>query len=105
MARVTIEDCLLYVPNRFKIVELAAKRAREIASGAMTTVDGDTAASHKSTVLALKEIATGNIDLGQGAQDFAALDLFEDEIDAPTEEINTVSFEDFDQNNQAASSE
>ena len=41
----------------------------------MTTVDGDTAASHKSTVLALKEIATGNIDLGQGAQDFAALDL------------------------------
>ena len=77
MARVTIEDCLLHVPNRFKIVEMAAKRAREIANGARTTVDGETASLHKATVLALREIASGDFNMkNEQAQEFS---LFDDE--------------------------
>ena len=82
MARVTIEDCLLYIPNRFKIVELAAKRARELASGARTTVDGDTAVDHKVTVLALREIATGEYnETTKSADQFDEFSLFEDDED------------------------
>jgi DNA-directed RNA polymerase subunit omega len=80
MARVTIEDCLLYIPNRFKIVELAAKRARELASGARTTVGGDTAVDHKVTVLALREIATGDYNEStQSPDQFDEFSLFEDD--------------------------
>ena len=80
MARVTIEDCLLYIPNRFKIVELAAKRARELASGARTTVGGDTAIDHKVTVLALREIATGDYNEStKSADQFDEFSLFEDD--------------------------
>lgn len=85
MARVTIEDCLLHIPNRFKIVEMAAKRAREIANGARTTVDGDTAADHKATVLALREIASGDfktLSTQEQAQEFS---LFEDDDEQTTE--------------------
>lgn len=79
MARVTIEDCLLHIPNRFKIVEMAAKRARELANGAKTTVGGESAAGHKVTVLALREIANGEIDENTTSNDFEEFDLFEDE--------------------------
>ena len=80
MARVTIEDCLLYIPNRFKIVELAAKRARELASGARTTVGGATAVDHKVTVLALREIATGDYNEStQSPDQFDEFSLFEDD--------------------------
>ena len=53
MARVTVEDCVDKVPNRFDLVLLAAHRAREIASGAAITVDRDT---DKNPVVALREI-------------------------------------------------
>ena len=80
MARVTTEDCMLYVPNRFRLVQLAAKRARELANGAKTVVDGDTAADHKATVLALKEIATGNYnEQNAEADSFEEFSLFEDD--------------------------
>ena len=80
MARVTTEDCILYVPNRFKLVQLAAKRARELANGARTVVDGDTAADHKATVLALKESATGNYNEQKAEADsFEEFSLFEDD--------------------------
>ena len=62
MARVTVEDCVDKVPNRFELVMLAAHRAREIASGAAITVDRD---NDKNPVVALREIA----DETQGADD------------------------------------
>jgi DNA-directed RNA polymerase subunit omega len=54
MARVTTEDCVDKVPNRFELVMLAAHRAREIAAGASLTVDRD---NDKNPVVALREIA------------------------------------------------
>lgn len=59
MARVTIEDCLDHVDNRFELVMLASKRAREIAiRGAQPMVEWD---NDKPTVVALREIAAGLI--------------------------------------------
>jgi DNA-directed RNA polymerase subunit omega len=54
MARVTVEDCVDKVPNRFELVLLAAHRAREIAAGSPLTVDRD---NDKNSVVALREIA------------------------------------------------
>ena len=54
MARVTVEDCVDKVPNRFELVMLAAHRAREIQSGDAPTVDRD---NDKNPVVALREIA------------------------------------------------
>ena len=82
MARVTIEDCLSHIPNRFKIVEMAAKRARELANGAKTTVDGESAAGHKVTVLALREIASGEINETEKDNRFEEFELFEDETES-----------------------
>ena len=62
MARVTTEDCVDKVPNRFELVMLAAHRAREISAGAPLTVDRD---NDKNPVVALREIA----DETQGADD------------------------------------
>ena len=54
MARVTVEDCVDKVPNRFDLVMLAAHRAREIASGSPVTVERD---NDKNPVVSLREIA------------------------------------------------
>lgn len=54
MARVTVEDCVDKVPNRFELVMLAAHRAREIAAGAPITVERD---NDKNPVVSLREIA------------------------------------------------
>ncbi|MDU8943922.1 DNA-directed RNA polymerase subunit omega [Ovoidimarina sediminis] len=54
MARVTVEDCVDKVPNRFELVMLAAHRAREISSGAPLTIDRD---KDKNPVVSLREIA------------------------------------------------
>ena len=54
MARVTVEDCVDKVPNRFELVMLAAHRAREISSGAPLTIDRD---NDKNPVVSLREIA------------------------------------------------
>ncbi len=62
MARVTVEDCVDKVPNRFELVMLAAHRAREITAGAPITVDRD---NDKNPVVSLREIA----DETQGAED------------------------------------
>ena len=62
MARVTVEDCVLKVPNRFDLVMLAGRRARDIHSGAQLTLDRD---NDKNPVVALREIAEGTIDLQQ----------------------------------------
>jgi len=60
MARVTVEDCVVKVPNRFQLVLLAAQRAREITSGAPLSLDRD---DDKNPVVALREIADETIQL------------------------------------------
>ena len=60
MARVTVEDCLEKVDNRFQLVTIAAKRARQIENGDEMRVEPTSRAS-KSTVIALREIAAGAI--------------------------------------------
>ena len=60
MARVTVEDCVLKVPNRFELVLLAARRAREITSGVPLSIDRD---DDKNPVVALREIADETISL------------------------------------------
>ena len=59
MARVTVEDCIVRIPNRFDLVMVAAQRAREIATGGPLTVDRD---NDKNPVVALREIAEGTVD-------------------------------------------
>ncbi len=54
MARVTVEDCVDKIPNRFELVMLASHRARELSSGSSITVDRD---NDKNPVVALREIA------------------------------------------------
>jgi DNA-directed RNA polymerase subunit omega len=61
MARVTVEDCILKVPNRFELVLLAAQRARNIGRGEELTLDRD---NDKNPVVALREIAEETIELG-----------------------------------------
>jgi len=60
MARVTVEDCVLRVPNRFDLVMMAAQRARELSVGGALTVDRD---NDKNPVVALREIADETIDI------------------------------------------
>ncbi len=61
MARVTVEDCERFVPNRFELVMLAAQRARGISQGAAPLVARD---DDKNSVVALREIAANAVDLG-----------------------------------------
>lgn len=58
MARITVEDCLQNVDNLFQLVILAAQRARRVANGAEPTVPVE---NDKPTVIALREIAAGNV--------------------------------------------
>jgi DNA-directed RNA polymerase subunit omega len=60
MARVTVEDCVLKVPNRFELVLLAAQRARDIAAGGTLTLERD---NDKNPVCALREIADESVPL------------------------------------------
>ncbi len=60
MARVTVEDCILHIPNRFELVLVAAQRAKQIASGNPLTIDRD---NDKDAVVALREIAEETISL------------------------------------------
>ena len=59
MARGTVEDCILQVPNRFELVMFAAQRARDVSAGAQITVDRD---RDKNPVVALREIAETKLD-------------------------------------------
>ena len=60
MARVTVEDCIDKVPNRYELLMVAAQRAKDIASGAPITVARD---NDKNTVVALREIAEGTVSI------------------------------------------
>jgi DNA-directed RNA polymerase subunit omega len=87
MARVTVEDCIERIPNRFELVLLAAQRARDIAAGSPLTMDRD---NDKNPVVALREIAEETVGpddltggLIQGLQKHVETDEpEEDEFDA-----------------------
>lgn len=83
MARVTVEDCVLKVPNRFDLVLVASQRSRDISAGAPLTVERD---NDKNPVIALREIAEETVSIEalsdaliQGMQRYV-------EIDEPEEE-------------------
>ena len=83
MARVTVEDCILKVPNRFELVLLAGQRARALSSGAEETLERD---NDKNPVVALREIAEETIDIEElkndmilGLQKYVYADEPEDE--------------------------
>ena len=99
MARVTVEDCVEKVPNRFRLVMLAAQRARELSVGSEITVERD---NDKNPVVALREIADVTIEvedleeeLIQGLQRHADTDDPEEEAAAllAVEEELTASVE------------
>ena len=62
MARVTVEDCVTKVPNRFELVMKAAQRARDISAGAALTLERD---DDKNPVVALREIADETVNLDE----------------------------------------
>ena len=66
MARVTVEDCIQKIPNRFELVLLAAQRARNLSRGAAITIDRD---NDKNPVVALREIADSTVVFGELEQD------------------------------------
>jgi DNA-directed RNA polymerase subunit omega len=87
MARVTVEDCVDTVPNRFELVLLAAHRARSLASGAQLTVDRD---NDKNPVVALREIAEETLtadDLRESAIESFQRQI---EVDEPEEDVMTL---------------
>ncbi len=60
MARITIEDCITRIPNRFQLTLAATYRARQLTVGATPMIDGE---KDKPTVIALREIAAGKVGL------------------------------------------
>ena len=83
MARVTVEDCVVRVPNRFELVMLAAHRARNIAQGASLTLDRD---NDKNPVVALREIADASIPVEQLQQSLLSGLQKRRDDDAPEED-------------------
>ena len=78
MARVTVEDCVTKVPNRFELVMLAAQRARNLGAGVPLSLDRD---NDRNPVVALREIAEGTINISElennlirGLQKFVEVD-------------------------------
>ncbi|MGN0903842.1 MAG: DNA-directed RNA polymerase subunit omega [Alphaproteobacteria bacterium] len=100
MARVTVEDCVLKVPNRFELVLLAAQRAKNISAGSAPTIDRD---RDKNPVIALREIADETINLDElentlvsGMQKFVKVEEVsaeEDEIKAAEAELAALDTE------------
>ena len=83
MARVTVEDCVVKIPNRFKLVLLAGQRARDLSAGATETVERE---NDKNPVVALREIADETISLDEldeslvsGLQKYIEIDEPEDD--------------------------
>ena len=83
MARVTVEDCVLQVPNRFQLVMLAAQRAREISAGSQLTIERD---NDKNPVVALREIADTTVNLDNLANNLVKGLQRQVEQDEPEEE-------------------
>ncbi len=102
MARVTVEDCILNIPNRFELVVTAAQRAKQISSGMPLTIDRD---NDKDAVVSLREIADKTIDLSlvneeviqhfmKRGSGFDPADQIEDEEQYASTNLVTEAFED-----------
>ncbi|MCB1911360.1 MAG: DNA-directed RNA polymerase subunit omega [Zoogloeaceae bacterium] len=63
MARITVEDCLTRIPNRFQLTLVATYRARQLTVGATPQLEIDKSDKDKPTVVALREIAAGKVGL------------------------------------------
>jgi DNA-directed RNA polymerase subunit omega len=87
MARVTVEDCVDKVPNRFELVLLAAHRARELASGSPLTIERD---NDKNPVVALREIADETLTAAQLRESAIERHQSQIEVDEPEEDIMTL---------------
>ena len=104
MARVTVEDCLDKIPNRFDLVVLAARRARDLTLGRAPFVERE---NDKPTVIALREIAEGKIDLDYlSVQEASPVDMLgaPDPESGPTdtdEELAALLMEGADGENEA----
>ncbi|MED6311552.1 MAG: DNA-directed RNA polymerase subunit omega [Pseudomonadota bacterium] len=83
MARVTVEDCVERIPNRFELVMLAAKRSREISSGSSLTVGRD---NDKNPVVALREIADEAVPLDDLREELIRGLQKHNEVDEPEED-------------------
>ncbi len=83
MARVTVEDCVEKVPNRFELVLLAGQRARAMSAGAALTIDRD---NDKNPVVALREIAEETIKSDELREDFIHSMQRHVEVDEPEED-------------------
>lgn len=66
MARITVEDCLEHIPNRFELIHIAAKRVKQMAKGSKPLVQHPT---NKLAVLALREIAAGLVGIDTEEED------------------------------------
>ncbi len=83
MARVTVEDCVTKVPNRFNLVMLASQRARNISAGGQLTVERD---NDKNPVVALREIAIETVELAELEESLIKSLQTYVEMDEPEEE-------------------
>jgi len=83
MARVTVEDCVDKIPNRFDLVMMAAHRARELSAGASLTIERD---KDKNPVVALREIADETIAAGTLREHAIEAHQRQIEVDEPEED-------------------
>ena len=106
MARVTTEDCVTSIPNRFQLVIYACRRARDLSSGSEPNVPVD---NDKDTVIALREIAEKKVDLlkiwetvvtsSQKYQPIEDSDIDDDDAIPLNENASQVSFDNFEKEN------
>ena len=86
MARITVEDCLQKINNRFRLIHVAAKRVRQLRKGTEPTI----VSKNKDIVIALREVAAGNvINAERVDQNY----LIEDKVDISPEDSNGKSDE------------
>lgn len=108
MARVTTEDCVTSIPNRFQLVIYACRRARDLSSGNEANVEID---NDKNTVIALREIADKKLDLmkiwdgvvtsTQKYQPVEDTDINDDQAIPLNENASSISFDNFEKENAA----
>ncbi len=108
MARVTTEDCVTSIPNRFQLVIYACRRARDLSSGNEANVEND---NDKNTVIALREIAEKKLDLmkiwdgvvisSQKYQPVEDTDINDDQAIPLNEDASNLSFDNFEKENAA----
>ena len=108
MARVTTEDCVTSIPNRFQLVIYACRRARDLSSGNEANVETD---NDKNTVIALREIAEKKLDLmkiwdgvvtsTQKYQPVEDTDINDDQAIPLNENASSISFDNFEKENAA----